>query len=164
MPEWFQFGIPAEIMIDFFLLAFGFLTLLVVYGLWTARSWSYDFARAIPIFIMILNLGYMVLYLSAPSELGLGEAGIGVLPALVGNIVLLVIIWAYLPQPHVKQYFGKVPSPPPTPVPIPPTQPSLSVPPTEPVAIAEEKRFCRYCGAEQKSDAVFCEKCGRKVR
>ena len=27
----------------------------------------------------------------------------------------------------------------------------------------EEKRFCRYCGAENKTDAVFCEKCGKKI-
>jgi len=24
--------------------------------------------------------------------------------------------------------------------------------------------FCRYCGAENKSDAVFCEKCGKKLK
>lgn len=24
------------------------------------------------------------------------------------------------------------------------------------------KFFCRYCGTENKSDAVFCEKCGKK--
>ncbi len=23
--------------------------------------------------------------------------------------------------------------------------------------------FCRYCGMENKSDAVFCEKCGKKI-
>jgi len=23
--------------------------------------------------------------------------------------------------------------------------------------------FCRYCGAENKSDAVFCERCGKKI-
>jgi len=23
--------------------------------------------------------------------------------------------------------------------------------------------FCRYCGAENKDDAVFCEKCGKKI-
>lgn len=25
------------------------------------------------------------------------------------------------------------------------------------------KFFCRYCGGENKSDAVFCEKCGKKL-
>lgn len=36
-------------------------------------------------------------------------------------------------------------------------------PPTMPSVVVEEKRFCRYCGAENKRDAVFCEKCARKI-
>jgi hypothetical protein len=40
-----------------------------------------------------------------------------------------------------------------TPVPPPPV---LSVTP-------EEKRFCRYCRAENKTDADFCEKCEKKI-
>ena len=27
----------------------------------------------------------------------------------------------------------------------------------------EGKLFCRYCGKENKSDAVYCERCGKKV-
>jgi ribosomal protein L40E len=23
--------------------------------------------------------------------------------------------------------------------------------------------FCRYCGAENKADAIFCDKCGKKI-
>ena len=30
---------------------------------------------------------------------------------------------------------------------------------TEPSGI----KFCRYCGAENKDDALFCEKCGKKI-
>jgi hypothetical protein len=26
------------------------------------------------------------------------------------------------------------------------------------------KRYCRYCGAENKNDAYFCEKCGKMIR
>jgi len=28
---------------------------------------------------------------------------------------------------------------------------------------SENKFFCRYCGAENQGDAVFCEKCGKKI-
>lgn len=28
---------------------------------------------------------------------------------------------------------------------------------------AKGKRFCRHCGAENKTDATFCEKCGKKI-
>jgi len=26
------------------------------------------------------------------------------------------------------------------------------------------KQYCRYCGAENKNDAYFCEKCGKMIR
>lgn len=26
-----------------------------------------------------------------------------------------------------------------------------------------EKKYCRYCGAENRHDAVFCEKCAKKL-
>jgi len=31
------------------------------------------------------------------------------------------------------------------------------------VSVSAEKRFCRYCGAEHKADAIFCTKCGKKI-
>ena len=151
--EWFRVGVPAEIVLGFFLVAFGFLTLLIVYGLYTARSWSYDFALAIPVFITIINIATMGVYLSAPLELEFREAGLAVVPIIVVNIFWLVIVWSYLTRPHVKQYLKQIPSPPPVPVPLPPVA----------VATSEEKKFCRYCGAENKTDADFCEKCGKKI-
>lgn len=33
----------------------------------------------------------------------------------------------------------------------------------EAVLPAKEKRFCKYCGAPIQPDAVFCQKCGKKV-
>jgi len=27
----------------------------------------------------------------------------------------------------------------------------------------EQEFFCRYCGAQNKTDAVFCESCGKKI-
>ena len=29
--------------------------------------------------------------------------------------------------------------------------------------VESKKMFCRYCGAENEYDAVFCQKCGRKM-
>jgi uncharacterized membrane protein len=35
---------------------------------------------------------------------------------------------------------------------------------TRPVApISEEKKYCQYCGVENKGDAAFCQKCGKKI-
>jgi ribosomal protein L40E len=34
----------------------------------------------------------------------------------------------------------------------------------QPLASASvQKKYCRYCGAENKSDAAFCEKCGKQI-
>lgn len=167
MPEWYRFGVPAELMINFFGLAYSFLTLIVIYGLWTARSWSYDFGLALPVFIIILNFAGMMLYSSAPPELG--AAANTFLPYIAWNLFFLVCTWGYLTRPHVKQYLNKIPTPPPTPVPVfnaePKTtysEPTLSPQPA-PIAKSDVEKFCRYCGTEQKSDAVFCEKCGKHL-
>lgn len=157
MHPWFRSGVPVEMMIGFFVVAFGFLTLLVVYGLYTAKSWSYDFALALPLIIIVLNFWNMVLYYSAPLELELRGAAESAIPFIVINIVWLVGVWSYLARPHVKQYLKGTPtSSSPAPVLPPPPPPSL-------VATSEEKKFCRHCGAENKTDAVFCEKCGKKI-
>jgi uncharacterized membrane protein len=38
------------------------------------------------------------------------------------------------------------------------------LPPTEPfISFSEEKKFCQFCGAENKDDAAFCWKCGKKI-
>jgi uncharacterized membrane protein len=36
-------------------------------------------------------------------------------------------------------------------------------PPSPPVPVSVEKKYCRYCGTENSTDAVFCEKCGKKI-
>ena len=44
---------------------------------------------------------------------------------------------------------------PPSPIPVPP--------PSVPVAPSGERKFCRFCGGENKTDAIFCEKCGKRI-
>lgn len=42
--------------------------------------------------------------------------------------------------------------------------PSPPLPPTTPtIPVSEEKRFCQYCGAENRVEADFCQKCGKKI-
>ncbi len=38
-----------------------------------------------------------------------------------------------------------------------------TAPPQPSVAASTGKKYCGYCGAENKSDAVFCGKCGKKI-
>lgn len=161
VPEWYRFGLPAEMVLSIFVILVGFLALYVVYGLYTAKSWSYIPALATPLFALVLNVAETFLYASAPSEAEMGyTVAASFIIALISSFWLLVV-WFYVPKLHVKQYLKL--APPPAPVPVPPTAILPVPPPPEPVAITEEKRFCRYCGAEQKSDAVFCEKCGKKI-
>jgi ribosomal protein L40E len=155
--EWFRFGLPTEIVLGFFIVALSFMILFIVYGLWVAKSWSYHFALAIPVFIMIMNIATLSLYASAPAELGLGEQVSFIVPLLVINLFWTIIIWSYLTRPHVKQYLLGLP-----PRLTPPTSPP-TISPHEVKAAQEEKKFCRYCGAENKTDAKFCEKCGKKI-
>lgn len=42
--------------------------------------------------------------------------------------------------------------------------PAAAPPPTPTARVSVEKKFCRYCGAENKTDANFCEKCGKKLK
>jgi len=35
--------------------------------------------------------------------------------------------------------------------------------PPIPSGAVEDTKFCRYCGAENKTDAEFCKKCGRRI-
>jgi len=30
-------------------------------------------------------------------------------------------------------------------------------------SVSMEKKYCRYCGTENNKDAIFCEKCGRRI-
>lgn len=32
-----------------------------------------------------------------------------------------------------------------------------------PIALTGRQKFCRYCGVENKDDAVFCVKCGKNI-
>jgi hypothetical protein len=38
--------------------------------------------------------------------------------------------------------------------------PSIIPPPTP---AAAEKKYCRFCGSENKSDASYCSKCGKRL-
>jgi len=31
------------------------------------------------------------------------------------------------------------------------------------ITTSSEKKYCRYCGVENKKGTVFCEKCGKQI-
>lgn len=170
MPEFFRFLIPAEMLLNFIFIVVAFLSLYAVYGWFTAKSWSYHLALAFSAFAVPIHLVAAILYASAPTELAGFQEYVG--PQLFFFIVFLVwaaAVWVYATKPHVKQYLGVIPTPQPMPVPVfnaePRTtysEPTFSSQPA-PIAKSDVEKFCRYCGAENKTDADFCEKCGKKI-
>jgi len=119
LPEWFSFGVPVEMVLSGIVLALGLVQIVAVFGLWTGKKYSYRLALAIPVVHVVLNVCFVVLYATAPSELGLiSSVGSSIFGLAVG-LVFLVVIWWYLRKPHVKAFLGvaetaKQPPPPPS--------------------------------------------------
>ena len=95
-----------------------------MFGLWTGKKYSYKLALAVPVVHVVLNVCFVVLYATAPAELGLiSSVGSSVFGLAVG-LAFLVVIWWYLRKPHVKAFLGvaetaKQPPPPPlSPTPV----------------------------------------------
>ena len=140
--EWFSFGVPIEMVLSGLVLALGLVQIVAVFGLWTGKKYSYKLALAIPVVHSVLNVCFVVLYATAPSELGLiSSVGSSVFGLVVG-LVFLIVIWWYLRKPHVKAFLGvaettKQPPPPPS---SPPAQAfrEVSEQPREEVVQAEK--------------------------
>lgn len=67
--DWLSFGLPVEIILNLLILVLGLVTLIIVFGLFTGKSWSYKPALAIPVFSFVLSVIASVFYSSAPFEL-----------------------------------------------------------------------------------------------
>ncbi len=75
-----------------------------------------------------------------------------ILTIIIVGLVLLLVAWILA----AVGFFS---------IKIPTTQIAAAPPtPAPPVPVSAEKKFCKYCGAENKADAVFCEKCGKKIK
>lgn len=89
-----------------------------------------------------------------------------VLTIILVGLVLLLVAWilAAVGFFSIRTPTTQPPAPArPTP-PVPPPPPSAKpLEPAVPVPVSAEKMYCRYCGTENKTDAVFCVKCGKKI-
>jgi len=141
--EWFGFAVPTELTLSIFVLCLGVLQILVVPGFLAGKKYSYRLALAIPVAFMIVNLAFLGLYSSAPSEIDLGNSMVYPVVSVVVGMFWVLVYWKYLEKPNLKTYLGV-------------TQP-------KPIVSAETKFYCRHCGAENKIDAEFCEKCGKNI-
>jgi hypothetical protein len=106
LSKWFNFGIPAELVLSLTIIVLSLIQFGTVFGLLTAKRYSYKFALILPIAILIINIATLGLYLSAPSEIGL-SVNYSMFGGLIGGgVVWTVIYWQYLRKPHVKSYLG----------------------------------------------------------
>ena len=115
--QWISYGLPAETVISFSIVVLCFLTVLIAYGLFTAKRWSYKSAFVVPALAAIVDVAAAALYATAPAEQGfIGEiararTSLFLSLALV-NLFWIIVISIYLRKPDVKQYIiGSSPSP-----------------------------------------------------
>lgn len=74
-----------------------------------------------------------------------------ILTIIIVGLVLLLVAWILV---TIGFFSIKAPT----------TQVSAVAPPPAPtVAVPVKKKFCQYCGTENKIDANFCKKCGKKL-
>jgi len=99
----------------------------------------------VEIFFSIIEAGLLLVY-PVPAALWLLSLG-------------AAFAWAILGYGAAESFNGKLPMHPPQP---PQPQP-LASPQVVPSKQIAEAKFCRYCGEGNRTDAVFCERCGKKI-
>ena len=104
VPQWFQFGVPAELALSFVVFLLGLGQLVSVYGIFRKKSWTYKLVLFLPILGVIVASSLAWLYASAPSSLGLFSSQQVILAGY--NIVWLILIWWYARRPNVREFLN----------------------------------------------------------
>ena len=163
--EWVKMAIPTELALNSVVLIAALFQLMVVPGLLTGKSWSYPIALAVPLIIAVINLVFGALSASAPAEIS-SLIGSGVTQAFAFGIFQMIMLfgfWSYLNKPDVQTFLGRNQI-------ITPIKESSQIKkeaPSKEEEVKEKEKdgfYCRYCGTENELDAVFCEKCGKKLK
>lgn len=114
--QWLSWALPAEAVLNISLLALGLLTLIIVYGLFTGKSWSYKSAFAVPVFSAVISGLAVALYASAPYELGFDQEFTFNLIFTPVYLIWVFVFLVYLRKPSFKRYIIGSVSPPPLPL------------------------------------------------
>jgi ribosomal protein L40E len=159
LPLWLRLAIPAELCICIAILVAVIIQLITVPLLLIGKPSSIKLALGAFISVAVLNLVLAVLYVTAPPEF-LPELSPNIVSLIGMGIVQFLVVfyfWRDLNEPEVKLFLGSIEA-----------QKTAQERTGVQTAVAETKSkqefYCRYCGAENKTDAVFCEKCGRQLR
>jgi hypothetical protein len=102
---WLGWGVRADLVLCFCIVAVSVLTVFVAYGLYAATPWtSYKLALAVPALAAFVHGSTAAFYAFAPTELGFSY-DLPLHSALTSiNLIWLAGIWIYTRKPLVKQY------------------------------------------------------------
>ena len=106
IPGWFGFAVPTELTLSIVVLCLAVLQIFTVPGLLAGKKYSRRLALAIPVAFVIVNLGFLGLYSSAPFDIPLGNSML--FPALSSNVGLfwVLVYYQYLEKSNVKAFLG----------------------------------------------------------
>jgi hypothetical protein len=152
---WFGFGVPADLILAIFVLCLGLVQLVTVPGLLTRKFFSFKLSLIIPILLIMATVFSAVLYAFAPAEIYLSINLVKTSFSFVMSAIWVGILWYFMAKPAVKAFLKITES-----SSILKEDEKFKV---EPSIEDESAFYCRYCGTGNKSDSLFCEKCGKKI-
>jgi len=157
--EWLRIALPAELGLFIAILLAALFQLMSIPGLPKGKILSFKLALGAPTAIGILSLTLGLLYASAPPELSELQSSRVIVAFVFGAFQMgsVFVFWRYLNRPEGK-FFLKIMQ-----------QQSAAKEktvklPNQKLPEDEIKFYCRYCGSENKVDAIFCERCGRQLK
>jgi hypothetical protein len=159
LPEWFRLAIPVELAIGIAILVAALIQLVTVALLLVGSPSSVKLALGVFVSIVMLNLVSGSLYASAPPEIR-SELGTDILMTFglgIFQLIILAYFWRELNKPEVKSFLGQTK--------VEETiREEIVTENKEKKANAKPKFYCRYCGSENKRDAIYCDSCGRQLK
>jgi len=106
LPQWFRFGIPAELFIGILIFTFGIIQMFTIYGWWTGKSWSYKTALFLLSINPFISISAALLYMSAPIEYGFAKSIYMYWSSFGASILAFIVYYWYLRKPHVREYLS----------------------------------------------------------
>jgi hypothetical protein len=88
----------------------GILSLVTAYGFWTGEGWAWTLGLILAVIGLSLGILDLLFFFIVLLE----GIIVGIIYGIIPIIIYGIIIY-YLTRPHVKAFFGKAPSPPPSP-------------------------------------------------
>jgi hypothetical protein len=103
--QWLIFAQPLDNALNITLVVLSVFTIFIVYGLFTAKPWSYKPAIVGAVSNTMTVGGIALLYGSAPTEIGIEQDYLLFAGLTMANLILTTVMFIYLRKLNVKEYF-----------------------------------------------------------